>query len=184
MLVETKFCACGCKELIFNKNKNGILRFKRGHNRKGKQSPMKGHFGEKHSSWKGGKFRDLGYIYVNRRDHHFANKRGYVKEHRLVWEQYNKAMLLPWADVHHINEIRDDNRIENLRAMMKKQHGILHNPKKDMSNRNCFKCGSKTRKKNEKGCEHWFRHPITREEWLCYRCYVSELRKSKKNATV
>ena len=51
---------------------------------------------------------------------------GYVREHRLVWEKHNKAILLPWADVHHINENIQDNRIENLQAMTHGQHRSKH----------------------------------------------------------
>ena len=46
----------------------------------------------------------------------------WVQEHRWIWEQEYQACLLPWAIVHHKNEIKDDNRPENLVAMMRYQH--------------------------------------------------------------
>jgi len=63
-----------------------------------------------------------GYIKVKRGDHRFENKRGYVPEHRYFWEKYQKACLLPWADVHHSDGVRDNNKITNLQAMMHRDH--------------------------------------------------------------
>ena len=59
-----------------------------------------------------------GYIHVLRPNHPFATKQGYVKEHRLVWEYYNKAILMPWACVRHINKDPMDNRYENLEIVI------------------------------------------------------------------
>lgn len=73
-----------------------------------------------------GKWINYGYVWVYKPTHHFARK-GAVREHRLVWEEHNKASLLPWTDVHHINGDRADNRPENLEAMMKGQHTRNHN---------------------------------------------------------
>jgi hypothetical protein len=66
--------------------------------------------GENNPSWKGGDG--------------IVNKRGYkvIKhgeyrgklEHRIVYEQHYGIKLLPHQNIHHINGVRTDNRIENL----------------------------------------------------------------------
>ncbi len=81
--------------------------------------------GKDNPNWKGGKFISQGYIWIYEPDHHY-NHRGHVKEHRLVWEKHNKAILLPWADVHHKNGIKKDNRIENLEIMSRAKHATFN----------------------------------------------------------
>ena len=80
-------------------------------------------------NWKGGRIKTYqGYISISLRDHPYAQKlSGRVLEHRLVMEQYLGRYLLPTEIIHHINGIRDDNRIENLRLIQaKKEHKGLH----------------------------------------------------------
>jgi hypothetical protein len=61
-----------------------------------------------------------GYVLIYRPDHPYANKAGYVREHRLVMEGKLGRYLTPTEVVHHkpISEggtgRRDDNREENL----------------------------------------------------------------------
>ena len=71
--------------------------------------------GSKNPNWSGGRYKDKdGYIHILSSNHPYANKNGYVFEHRLVVEKYIGRYLTPKEQVHHINHIRDDNRIENL----------------------------------------------------------------------
>jgi len=71
--------------------------------------------GKKNGNWKGGrKKHGLGYIYILKKDHPHANNCGYVFEHRLVMEKHLGRYLRPEEVIHHINEVVEDNRIENL----------------------------------------------------------------------
>ena len=70
--------------------------------------------GPKNPYWKGGKYKSGGYILIWKPKHPFCNKQGYIIEHRLKAEQYLKRYLTREEIVHHINKIRDDNRIRNL----------------------------------------------------------------------
>jgi len=71
--------------------------------------------GKNSGNWKGGKRKKLdGYIAVLIPEHPLANCDGCVAEHRLVMEKKLGRYLLPKEEIHHINAIRDDNRIENL----------------------------------------------------------------------
>ena len=72
-------------------------------------------FGPRAPAWNGGRHQiSRGYVYLHRPDHPHANARGYVREHRLVMEQHLGRYLDPQEVVHHINGVRDDNRLENL----------------------------------------------------------------------
>ncbi len=67
-------------------------------------------------NWKGGKLKDKnGYIYIHSPNHPHKNGTDYVFEHRLVMESYLGRYLKPKEVVHHINGIKDDNRLENLK---------------------------------------------------------------------
>jgi hypothetical protein len=48
-------------------------------------------------------------------------KRKMVLQHRVVWEMHNGRKLEKFENIHHINGIRDDNRIENLELWTKPQ---------------------------------------------------------------
>ena len=71
--------------------------------------------GENNPFWHGGKRHALGYVYLLAHGHPKANDKGYVQEHRLIMEVKIGRYLNDKERVHHINGIKDDNRIENLR---------------------------------------------------------------------
>ena len=82
----------------------------------------------KHQTEFGGhrKNRTDGYIAVYTPNHPTANKEGYAMEHILVMEKHIGRYLTDDEVVHHMNRIRDDNRIENLALMTKSTHASLH----------------------------------------------------------
>ena len=87
--------------------------------------------GEKSNNWKGGKYKTPeGYILIYSPNHPFKNGTGggYVLEHRLIMEQKIGRYLRKDEIVHHKNETKDDNRIENLMILNTSQHSIHHIP--------------------------------------------------------
>ena len=62
-------------------------------------------------------YTEDGYVVVNDP----KRKRNKVLEHRLIMELHLGRELLPHENVHHINGVRDDNRLENLELWSKSQ---------------------------------------------------------------
>ena len=81
--------------------------------------------------WKGGRTGGNGsYVFILFPSYPSANKYGYILEHRLVMEKHIGRYLEKSEIVHHKNEIKSDNRIENLILMDKKEHDKYHNLKR------------------------------------------------------
>ncbi|ETK36117.1 hypothetical protein MPTA5024_10860 [Microbispora sp. ATCC PTA-5024] len=62
-----------------------------------------------------------GYAFIKRVGHPEAKSRGWGYEHRIVMSDHLGRPLWPDENVHHINGVRDDNRIENLELWSKSQ---------------------------------------------------------------
>ena len=106
----------------------GIRGFQKGHKvfkgiekgwfTKGQSKPKGAYAFEKEENnpmWKGGKNKDHGhYILILKPEHPFCSRHGYVLEHRIIIEAHLGRYLKSTEITHHRNEIRDDNRIENL----------------------------------------------------------------------
>lgn len=74
-----------------------------------------------------GSYKENGYIMQKTTNHPYSNKRGYVAEHRLIMENHLGRYLIPRKElVHHLNEIRDDNRPENLKLTNPQDHAKGH----------------------------------------------------------
>lgn len=113
--------------------------------------------GRGNPNFSGGKYvDDKGYIRVLKTDHPFNNK-GYVYEHRLVMEEYLGRFLQPWEIIHHINEIKLDNRIDNFFLTTSPEHSIIHregsvaSPKRRSDQRAIMKERNSKRKKDSSG---------------------------------
>lgn len=76
------------------------------------------------------KERTDGYISIYFPDHPCSSADGYIMEHILVMEALLGRHLYDRECVHHINEIKSDNRKENLQLMTKSEHMSLHMKKR------------------------------------------------------
>lgn len=82
---------------------------------------------EKSHLWKGGKIKHGYYIFIKLgRGIPGTDSQGYAREHRLVMERHLGRLLNKDEDVHHINGVKTDNRIENLIVLTKTIHHKLH----------------------------------------------------------
>jgi hypothetical protein len=129
-VIPVGLCQCGCGRRtgvasMTNKKygyiKGEPLRYCHGHGSR--------KHGPDHHLFKGRQMNN-GYVYLWAPDHphchEHGQKKGYVAEHRLVWEAANGRLLGTNEVVHHINGVRDDNRVENLVAMTHSQHCASH----------------------------------------------------------
>ena len=173
-------CKCElCDEIIFLRNPGGRLnKVKYGHQNRGKN----------HATWNGGVFPDgEGYLLEYAPQHPFKNKTNRVRQHRLIYEHYlyilfDEHIYIP-KDIHidHINGIRDDNRIINLRPISPADHNS-HHKKKHKGDTTCSspECKNPTKtyiRKN--GFPLWYGNE--KDGYLCNTCHVINYLKNKKN---
>lgn len=123
---------------------------------------------ENHPAWKGGRWYDSnGYIVLYRKEGKS------VYEHRKLMEEKLGRKLKRSEQIHHINGIKDDNRIENLALLENSMHQALHGIKwQGMWSKlyaGCIEC--KTDKKKHAG------------KGLCGTCYQRKFKRDKKNAS-
>lgn len=87
-----------------------------------------------------GWYRENGYIMRKVNNHPRQNSRGYVPEHRLVYERYLGRFLDSKEVIHHINGDREDNRIENLQVSIENGEHIKEYHQKRRNNNGQFIC--------------------------------------------
>lgn len=90
--------------------------------------------GERNGNWKGGRsITPNGYISVQLMPdspfYPMVSKKGYVYEHRLVMAKSLGRCLSSDETVHHKNEDKHDNRLENLELLSRKEHTLRHRDK-------------------------------------------------------
>ncbi|MDR4491395.1 MAG: HNH endonuclease [Candidatus Nitrosocosmicus sp.] len=171
-----KKCECSpeCQTIIFERNKYGMI-----------QKCALGHYKKQsaHSNWKGGRFiNNNGYWMILKPDYYKAYYSGYVLEHVYIYETYYHCCMLPWAVIHHKNEIKTDNRIENLEGMTWWDHCSHHmkgnNHKSiDMSKRSCSLCGGNFTYVNKDKYEGWLYYE---DKLICGRCYNTLIARPKR----
>jgi len=83
--------------------------------------------GEEHPQFRGWT-KHKGYILIYSPNHPFRDSHNYVKRSRLTIEKHLGRYITRKEIVHHINGIRDDDRIKNLILFQtKSKHRTLHN---------------------------------------------------------
>ncbi|SDW23470.1 HNH endonuclease signature motif containing protein [Paenibacillus sp. PDC88] len=81
--------------------------------------------GSQNPNWKGGvKLSTQGYVLV--KDPASTRSDGYTLGHRLVMERFLGRKLLSYEDVHHIDGNKNNNRIENLKVLVRTEHMRHH----------------------------------------------------------
>lgn len=83
--------------------------------------------GKKNPRWCGNKRKSYqGYILIRKPKHPFSDCCGWVREHRLIMEKHLGKILERDQNIHHINGIKDDNRLENLVVCSNSSHHSIY----------------------------------------------------------
>lgn len=80
-----------------------------------------GHNKKTETWWKNSKGYIEGRVWID------DNTQIRVKQHRYIMERHLGRKLLPDEDIHHINGVKDDNRITNLQVLNHSDHTTLTN---------------------------------------------------------
>jgi hypothetical protein len=168
-----RLCECGkCNLEVrgWNSHTHQPIRFRPGHN----SLP-----GEDSRAWKGGEYKSGDYIYVSTTSTKRACKIGRDRKHRVVYEDSRNCCLLPWTDVHHLDNNGLNNVWYNLQAMMKSKHlSVTHYGRKKSKadeNTRCVDCGSSItymrKLSNDRRTPFWTVVDKINDIWRCSTCY-------------
>lgn len=108
-------CACGCGRVVKTWDEKGWARFALGHN--GRVKPTR--------VGKGQRIDRDGYVVLYGPAFH-DYRHGQVKRARYVMERHLGRRLSREEEVHHINRIKNDDRIENLQVVSRAEHAAIH----------------------------------------------------------
>jgi len=115
--------------------------------------------GENSPIWKGGQRIDRGYVFIFKPGHPDAMYNGYVKRARLVLAKKLGRPLLPGMRSHHRNEIKDDDRPENLEEWTQSEHARYHG-KRANEELKCEECGQVFKGAFALGSHKRNKHPV------------------------
>jgi hypothetical protein len=131
-----KYCSrtCHAKAGIAG-SRLGVRHTKKSRERMSEAAKKAARSGENSSQWKGGRFTDKnGYVYVmvdrlqspTREIAAQMTKTRYILEHRAVKAADVGRPLLRTEQVHHVNGVKNDNRLENLSILDSRKHSLKH----------------------------------------------------------
>ena len=89
--------------------------------------------GSQHYRWNAAKmYAKDGYVKLRVGiSHPLADRNGYAYEHLVVWCAAGNPRPAPNQVIHHRNEVKEDNRYENLQLTTRSAHNRHHNKAKD-----------------------------------------------------